>query len=130
MDIFEFYQVTDFTDCTIEAKLSADDLLTEIKNNEPTVNSAEVLRIEANLTGNWKGVRGCCDQSTVDSNAQRTFDTWIKDQLFQNTDLVCLRYGHNGGKARCGNSGGDWGTPRRCVGSITINAAFIEFMKR
>ena len=90
--------------------------------------NAEVIRIEETVYAHWKGVKSCCRQSRIDKNVKQLFEGWVKNKLFEYRHLQYLSYGHGGGRAKCSSSGGDWGSARKCRGSIGIKC-YIEFLK-
>lgn len=90
----------------------------------------DVLRIEEDVFASWSGVSGCCEQSTVDSNANSAFTKWVQEKLYTYRHLNYKTYGHGGGNARCSNSREPFPSNRRsCRGSIILKA-HIEFYER
>lgn len=90
----------------------------------------DVLRIEETIATSWSGVSGCCDQETVDNNADAVFVAWVQKKLYEYRHLSYKTYGHGGGTAQCSSSRAPFpDNSRSCRGSISLDA-YIEFYER
>ena len=93
-----------------------------------TVTDGDILRIEETVGTNWSGVRSCCDQDRVNSEAKAAFEGWVQKKLFENRHLQWLRYGQTGrATGECFRSDGG-SSGRRCRAYLNI-PSFIEFKK-
>ncbi len=113
----------------VKANDSADELL-ELIRLDPKIaeyKTSDIIRIEEARSGSWSGVRGCCDQNTVDANAEGIFKSFLEEKIYQNRHLRYINSGHGGGTAHCRGHGGGWGgSGRSCGGNLTLQC-WAEF---
>ncbi len=123
----EFFDEVEQVDLEITSDENADEISVALKLSE-SFDKAEVLRIEEQVSHGWSGVSSCGHSDRIKSEAAQALEAWAKNKIFQYRHLRYIRYGHLGGSARTSSSGGSWGQPRRCRGSLTIKC-YIEFIK-
>lgn len=89
-----------------------------------------ILRIEGIAATSWKGVSGCCVQSTANKQANKAIEQWVGKQILANRPLQYRRSGRIGAatKASC-SSRTTWDGKRSCKGSWK-QAYYIEFIKQ
>jgi hypothetical protein len=106
----------------------SDEMMEYIEQTEwfKTLNKEDVLRIEEDRSRGWSGVRGCCDQDTVNANAKACFDEFVKDKIYQYRHMRFIGAGAPPSSAHCSYSGGDWGSARTCRGGVTLKC-WAEF---
>ena len=89
-----------------------------------------ILRIEGIASTSWKGVRGCCDQNTVNNQAKKAIEQWVGMQILANRPLQYHKSGIVGqaSHAKCKYKKNKWTGERSCKGSYK-QAYYIEFIK-
>src|SRR5690349_1646076 len=79
--------------------------------------SGDPIQVTGLVIANWHGVSGCCDQSTVNSEWKKAFDSWVQSQKSAHATLrfVTAWWGEARGECRKWE---DWPDGRRCNGSL------------
>ena len=94
-----------------------------------SVNKAQVLRVEENVSANWSGVRDCGNAQQVNAEARRALESWAKDKMFQYRHLRYIRYGAGAGTGRVTQSDSGWGGGGRSCRAYITMPCYIEFFQ-
>lgn len=94
------------------------------------VKSKQSQRYQGPINGRWTGVKSCCDQDRVNSEANAAFRRWLDGIRSSNPTWTIIRAGTlPGGRAKCQTIGGGFGSSgRRCNGHLESFTGYVEYV--
>jgi hypothetical protein len=110
--------------------LDLGELLDSTNKFQKELKAETVLRVQGVASISWKGVSGCCSQSTVNKKAKKAIEAWVGQQMLANRPNQYYRSGLIGKvvSAKCSSKTDYWSGVRKCKGSWK-QPYFIEFIK-
>lgn len=111
---------------SVQLDIKEDNAIAALKN----VDQNDILRVEGTASISWKGVSGCCEQSTANKQAKKAIEAWVGKQILANRPHTYYRSGIVGdiNKAKC-SSKTSWDGKRSCKGKWS-QPYYIEFIKQ